>query len=845
MTPQQRQRVEELYDQLAEAPAERVAEVLAETSGDDPEVCRQVRRLLSARSAPTAEAASARTGLRTAFEQLVGQPECDPLVGKSVGPYRILERLGAGGMGSVYKAEQRIPVRRTVALKIIKAGFDTAEVIARFNAERQAMARMDHPCIAKVLDAGTTDAARPYFVMEYVAGTPVTQFADDNRLSIRQRLLLFVDVCSAIAHAHSKAVIHRDIKSSNVLAYRHDGKPMVKVIDFGIAKALTSDRLTDLTFNTMQGNIIGTYESMSPEQAAGSPDIDTRSDVYSLGVLLYELLAGMKPLDRRTLAGAAEEEIRRIIREVDPPRPSTRLTGMAEQTAQIAAARQAEVDSLARQLRSELEWIPLKAMRKEPDRRYNSPLQLAEDIQNYLHNRPLIAGPESGVYRMRKFVLRNKGGVVAVASFLIAFPAGFVAMSLSRADALRARQAEARQRAIAVAEAEKQKAANQFLNRLLASANPRWQSASDAQSGRDVTVLEIVQKGARELDAGVLRDQPAVEASLRITIGGTLLDLGDLAGAEAQLRAALRVNQQAFGNESMDVLICLRGLGNILERQGKLGEAEQFSREALELSRKLLTPPNDSIADCLHTFGAVLEAQGKLDQAERHYRDALAMRRALGEATLSGQARDLNDLAGLLQARGNYEQAEPLFREALEINRKLLGEDHVDLAINLNNVGMTLVGRGELAQAEPLIQRALEIFRKQVGDTSLEVATTLRNQARIYRSLGKLAEAEAAAAESLAIRRALLGNEHPLVGEALFTSAVLLHDQKKWAEAEAMYRQALSVRRVALGPSAGPTTRTAAALGEVLQQLGRQQEADTIRGEYGLMAPSTHPAARP
>ncbi len=364
------------------------------------------------------------------------QPQSIPT---QIGPYRILETLGEGGMGTVFKAEQRTPVKRIVALKLIKPGFDTAEVIARFQSERQALARMDHPHVAKVLDAGADDLGRPYFVMEYVPGTPITKFADDKKLSIPERLELFIQVCEAIAHAHTKAIIHRDIKSTNVLAYLSDNKPMAKVIDFGVAKALTGDRLTDRTFNTARGEAIGTYESMSPEQADGDPDIDTRTDVYSLGVLLYELLTGLKPFDKITFAQAADHEIRRIIREVDPPRPSTQLSYLGETGTRIAANRRAQLDALTKQLRYELEWIPLMAMRKERDRRYANPLDLAADIHNYLHQRPLRAGPESIVYRARKYISRNTAtlaAVVLIAALLIAGATTSIIL------ALRARRAE-------------------------------------------------------------------------------------------------------------------------------------------------------------------------------------------------------------------------------------------------------------------------------------------------------------------------------------------------------------------------------------------------------------------
>ncbi|MEM6553020.1 MAG: protein kinase [Planctomycetota bacterium] len=408
--------------------------------------------------------------------------------------YTILEHLGEGGFGSVYKAEQRHPIRRTVALKVVKPGVDTREVLARFSSERQALARMEHPHIAKVIHAGSTDSGRPYFVMEYVPGIPITRFADDNKLTITQRLDLFKQVCDAINHAHIKQIVHRDIKAANVLAYRDqgtaDGKPTVKVIDFGIAKALTSDRLTDLTFNTARGSVIGTYSTMSPEQAAGSPDIDTRTDVYSLGVLLYELLIGVKPFDWRELAKSADHEVRRIIREVDPPAPSTRLTGLDRKTTnRLSHARQLRIEELRNQLKRELEWIPLMAMRKEPGRRYTSPLQLAEDIDHYLEGQPLIAGPESRGYRLKKFASRNKATIATVASIVIVLSAGiagtatqsFRANRQARIATAAAREADS-QRTIAQLEAERAVAAQSM------AVAARRSAELEAQRQRLVTI---------------------------------------------------------------------------------------------------------------------------------------------------------------------------------------------------------------------------------------------------------------------------------------------------------------------------------------------------------------------
>ncbi len=356
--------------------------------------------------------------------------------------YRVLELIGRGGMGAVFKAEQRTPVKRLVAIKLVKPGYDTKEVIARFESEKQALARMDHGSVAKVLDAGGDDMGRPYFVMEYVPGAAITDFADQNKLPIRKRLELFVDVCEAVSHAHSKAIIHRDIKASNVLAYFSGGKPVVKVIDFGIAKALTGDRLSDVTMNTRHGQLLGTYESMSPEQAEGSPDIDTRTDVYSLGALLYELLTGAAPFDRSMFSKAADQEIRRIIREVEPPRPSTRVTSLGgDEGTKVATARQEPLSELAAELRTELEWIPLMAMRKSRERRYATPLELADDVKRYLEHRPLRAGPESRWYVAKKTVRRHRFGIGVSAAVVVALAVGLVVSMLAMG---RARRAEAK-----------------------------------------------------------------------------------------------------------------------------------------------------------------------------------------------------------------------------------------------------------------------------------------------------------------------------------------------------------------------------------------------------------------
>lgn len=474
MTRSQREIVNRMVEALLDVlPESREAALDTLCSGlapsDDVDTIREeVRRLLAEDSALPARLASLSQStalIATQTRKGVARHAADGAelehVPPIVGRYHLRAPLGTGGMGQVFLADQRAPIRRTVAVKLIRWGFDSHDVLARFEAERQALARMDHPNIARVLDAGVIDSGRPYFVMEYVNGKPITQFADEERLDLHERLELFLQICDAVAHAHTKGVIHRDLKPSNVLAYRaEDGKPVVKVIDFGIAKAVSGGRGGDFTKTAHQtdyGVVIGTYEYMSPEQAAMSSDIDTRADVYSLGVMLYELLAGSRPFERRGDSRESDEELRRQIREVDPPRPSSRVRGLSRATSasrflpeeaarqadspeSIAAWRQCETKVLVRTLQRELEWIPLKALRKDRQRRYSGPAELAQDIRNYLQARPLLAAPESKLYLARKLIVRHRASIAAAASLLLLLIAGIVGTTLGLVREQAARQ---------------------------------------------------------------------------------------------------------------------------------------------------------------------------------------------------------------------------------------------------------------------------------------------------------------------------------------------------------------------------------------------------------------------
>jgi serine/threonine protein kinase len=433
-------RIEDLFHRVADLPADQRAAFLAEHCGDDATLRAAVEELLRHDTPETADSAlrSPVASQREALRQSTTPQQ--------IGPYRIVSTLGQGGMGVVYEAEQLRPVKRTVAIKVIKLGMDTSEVIARFDAERQALAMMDHPGIARVYDAGATETGRPYFVMEFVRGVPITRYCDEKTLSTQDRLQLFAKVCDAVQHAHMKGIIHRDLKPGNILVTEIDGEPSPKVIDFGIVKA-TSTSLTERTLQTEMGQLLGTPEYMSPEQArpGADGDVDTRSDVYSLGAVLYELLSGSQPFDATSLRAVGYQELARIIRDTDPPRPSTRITRKSEDGEKIAALRQETVTSLSNRLRRELEWIPLMAMRKERDQRYRSAAELADDVRAYLVGRPLIAAPQSRAYRVRKFLRRNRRGVAALAAMFFLLIGGIITTTIQAIRANR-EKAEAQRR---------------------------------------------------------------------------------------------------------------------------------------------------------------------------------------------------------------------------------------------------------------------------------------------------------------------------------------------------------------------------------------------------------------
>jgi len=623
------------------SPAERQAYIAAQC-GDNEALRHEVAGLLK-------HFAQANEFLESPAPKLVATID-EPLreaPGTIIGPYKLLEQIGEGGFGVVFMAEQQQPVRRRVALKVLKPGMDTRQVIARFEAERQALALMDHPNIARVLEAGETSSGRPYFVMELVRGPFMTDYCDQHNLPVSERLALFIDVCQAVQHAHQKGIIHRDIKPSNVLVTLHDGKPVVKVIDFGIAKAM-GQQLTDKTLFTNFAQMIGTPLYMSPEQAEMSGlDVDTRSDIYSLGVLLYELLTGTTPFDKERLRQAGFDEIRRIIREDEPPKPSTRMSTLGEAAATVSAQRNSEPRRLSQLFRGELDWIVMRALEKDRSRRYVTALDLAADIQRHLQHEPVWACPPTWRYRFRKFLRRRRGLAAAVATVLFVLVGGIATTTVGY---LQARESEKQARE---AEAEA-RATVDFLTFDFLALDPQG-----GTGGQNVTIREALDAAAPKIDQATAQ-QPRVEAAICHVVGATYRFLGEHEKAAPYLEKAVAIRTRVLGEEDPATLTSLHHLGHVLYARGQLAKAEAMCRTVLAGRRKHLPAGHADIASSLAFLGLILTDQGKPDEAEPLLREALeSFSAALPEDHWrTANARSL--LGGCLSAQGRYIDAEPL-----------------------------------------------------------------------------------------------------------------------------------------------------------------------------------------
>jgi serine/threonine protein kinase len=719
-------------------------------------------------------AANAATGA-TAFS--TGSVEStESAAGTIIGQYHLLELIGEGGMGRVWLAEQKLPVRRRVAIKLIKVGMDTREVVARFESERQALALMDHPAIAKVFDAGSTPEGRPYFVMEYVAGIPITDYCDQHKLTMRQRLELFILVCEGVQHAHQKAIIHRDLKPSNILVAEVDGKPMPRIIDFGVAKAILQEFNAETMF-TQVGAVIGTLGYMSPEQAGlAGEDIDTRSDVYSLGVVLYELMVGALPLDFRKLA---YDQVLSQLREQDAPRPSTRSRTRSGDSATAAQNRGADPPSLTRQLRGDLDAIALKALEKDRARRYATPLELAADIKRYLRNEPVIAHAPSTGYRARKYVRRHRLAV-SVAGAAAVLLIGF---AIAQAVQLR-RITRERDRADRI---------SAFMTGMFKVSDP-----SEAR-GNSVTAREILDKAAKEIDTGLSND-PELQAKMMFTMANTYSGLGLDSRARPLLERVVEIQRRVLGPENPQTLASMSFLASVESHQGYPAEGEKLVRKALDLQRRVLGSNHPDTLVSMSRLGDALLFELRDDEAEKEFRETIDLqRRILGPAhpdTLYSMRR----LAAVLRAELRYPEAEQEHREVLDIQRRTLGPEHPETLRSMKQLADLFIVEEHLPEAEQLNRQTLEIERRILGPEHPETLGVMGSLAITLMDEGHYAEAEKLLRETADGMRRVLGPAHGGTLYTLETLAMCICHEGRYGDAKKIFEEVIQTAAAADQP---------------------------------------------
>ena len=758
-TPDQWPKIKEIVGAALECEAREREALLDEACSDDRELRAEVESLLAAYD----EAGE------LSLHPLTAEAADSPSQFTNIGPYRLIRELGVGGMGQVWLAEQTEPVRRRIALKLIKAGMYDAAVVQRFQAERQSLAIMDHPAIAKVFDAGATPAGQPYFVMEYVDGLPITDYCDRKKQGIRERLKLFMQVCDGVQHAHQKAIIHRDLKPSNILVVEVDGKPMPRIIDFGLAKA-TAPAVPGETFFTQAGVFLGTPGYMSPEQADPNiQDIDTRTDVYSLGVVLYELLTGSLPFDTTQWKKQGLDEVLRQLRETDPQRPSTKVSTSRDTSTAIAQARGTEAQQLVSLLRGDLDWITLKALEKERERRYGTPSALAADVERYLQNRPVEARPASPAYRFRKYMRRNRVAV-GVASGAAVLLIGFAVMQTIQ---LR-RITRERDRADRITE---------FMTNMFKVSDP-----SEAR-GNSITARELLDKSAKDIDTGLVKD-PELQAKMMYIMATTYYDLGLYSRAQPLAERAVQIDRRVLGPSHLDTLRSMEILASILKDAGRYVEAEKLVRETLEIQRRVSGPEDPDLVASMKRLAAILYDEGRYDESEKMKRETLEIQRRILGPDHPETLGSMNNLANALESQGHYAEAEELHRETLASRRRVLGPEHPDTLLSMNNLALALQDDGRYTEAEKLYREVLETRQRVLGPDHPNTLRSMSMLALTLQSEGRFSEAEKLYHQSLDIQRRVLGPDHPSTLSTLETLAVDLSHEGRYGDAEKLFREA-------------------------------------------------------
>jgi len=817
------QRLKELLHQaMSLAPAERAA-FLDEGCGGDHELRSELESLVDENARMRAgflELSSPAVGARGPAGTLSpGQIFCER--------FRLVSKLGEGGMGQVWLAEQISPVWRRVALKLIRAGMYDESVAQRFQAERQSLAIMDHPAIAKVFDAGATPQGQPYFVMEYVPGLPITEYCDQNKLTIRQRLELFIQTCDGVQHAHQKAFIHRDLKPANILVVEVDGRPQPRIIDFGLAKAIAVKAIAAQADDPLQytrwGQFLGTPGYMSPEQVnRDSQDVDTRTDVYSLGVVLYVLLTGLQPFEIKPRQKPPIDELLRRLREEDPPKPSGKVSGDRDSSTAAAAARCTHRAELVGLLRGDLDWIAMKALERDRERRYSTPAELGADLRRYLNHEAVLARPPSTIYRARKYIRRHRVAASVTAGLVVLLAAFSVLQALE----LR-RTAQQRDRATRITE---------FMTGMFKVADP-----SEAR-GNSVTLREILDKASNNIRTGLGQD-PQVQAQLMQVMARTYMNLGLYRLAQDLAEAALRAQLALLGPENRETLASRELLAWSQSRVG-LPEAVSQERAVLQDERRILGREDPLTLEAMIHLASSLQRQNDYRGEEALAREVIQIstQRMAPESLLTLQARSL--LAGVLFIQLRLPDAEQAFRQLLDADRQMLGSDHPATLTAMSNLAIVINFQGRRAEAEPLFREALSLEQRVFGPEHDITLMTRAHLGFLLRSEGRGVEAEKLDRETWDMRSRTMGQDDPrtLWSESSVARDLLLEGDL--AAAERLAREAVAGLRRTAGASNTDTVDAQTSLAEILNREGRWAEAEPLaRDSLAQASGSTNPLA--
>ena len=776
------ERMKDLLHQAMQLAPEERAPFLDRVCNSDEELRAEVESLLVADE-----------GLRSSFMQ--ARPASEPVSATSDGSpnrlvsgleaghvfaerFQIVRALGEGGMGQVWLAEQSAPVRRQVALKLIKAGMCDKAAVQRFQSERQSLAIMDHPAIAKVFDAGATPQGQPYFVMEFVPGLPITEYCDRKKLKIEERLALFIQVCEGVQHAHQKAIIHRDLKPANILVVEVDGKPVPRIIDFGLAKAITTEFAGE-TLLTQLGSLVGTPGYMSPEQADPSvPDIDTRTDVYSLGVVLYVLLTGSQPLDTKQWKNRPLDELLRKLREEEPPIPSTKVNAGRDTSSANAEARGTDPWQLVSMLRGDLDWITMKAIEKDRARRYGAPSELAADLRRYLNHEPVEARPATVGYRLRKYTRRHRVAVGVAAGLLLLLAAFSVLQAVQLRRIMRERDRATRER-------DRAARITDFMTGMFKISDP-----SEAR-GNTITAREILDKSSKDMKTGLAKD-PEVQSQMMSVMAQTYAGLGLYPRAYDLAKGALDSRLSLLGPNDPKTLESEGQVGVDLVYQGRYEDAEKMLRQAVDGERRVLGADDRLTLETMDRWAAVRGLQGHYDEQEKLEREVIELgTRKLGPENQQILRARTNRVAALWNL-ARYAEAEQEDRQLVALDRRVLGPDNPRTLLAMGNLALVLKSEGRFSEAEAQNRELLAGDQRVFGPEHPSTATTMENLSSLLIEEGHLPEAEKMSGEALAIRSHSLGLDHPTTLSSKMNLSIVLFKEGRLSEAEKLQREALA-----------------------------------------------------